>query len=427
MSAPIFSMCCKNGAVLLSLLILVGCQPSSSDHQTVSEDSEQIASPIIVEADSVTMPPDYILNIKPSRYQPSLGLQGVTEPARQSRFITKRDITVHSVLAVEGQWVEKGAPLLIVQRRLTEDNIAAENLQKLTEKVTDKSTKEAIIDDIQQNDADSDVNVNNRANTSIGVSADVEPFSVSSEEVVIANEVQEKGDDIDKKTQGSKTDNKQATSDKNDAPLSAIPLIIVRASFAGQVDALYVQAEQHVDADTPLLHLRDDKNLHFIATLPMQAESQLSIGQTVNFAAEGLTDKFTGQVSKLIADNRPDELQVYVSVVKNDASRNKLQPNMKVMGRVDYGQIKVGTIVPERGIHDADLSALKKPPYQSMLPVVANVWIIQQDQRLTRQSVEVIKYDPSTNQYLIAGVSNDSLICLADLPVAAVGKKVIVS
>ena len=59
--------------------------------------------------------------------------------------------------------------------------------------------------------------------------------------------------------------------------------------------------------------------------------------------------------------------------------------------------------------------------------MTANVWIIGQDQRLTRQPIEVVEYDPTTQQYLIAGVSNDSLICLADLPVDSKGKKVIVS
>ena len=86
----------------------------------------------------------------------------------------------------------------------------------------------------------------------------------------------------------------------------------------------------------------------------------------------------------------------------------------------------MGTIVPAHGIHDVDLTALQKPPYKPLSPLTANVWTIKQDQRLTRQSVEVIEYDPSTKQYLIAGISNDSLICLADLPLESAGKKVVI-
>lgn len=100
---------------------------------------------------------------------------------------------------------------------------------------------------------------------------------------------------------------------------------------------------------------------------------------------------------------------------------------MIATGRVNYGQIAVGTIVPELAIHDADLSALKRPPYQPITPLTANVWIVKQDQRLTRQPVEIIEYNPDTEQYLIAGVNNDSLICLADLPVESAGKKVVIS
>ncbi len=140
-----------------------------------------------------------------------------------------------------------------------------------------------------------------------------------------------------------------------------------------------------------------------------------------------MIDKFTGQVSQLIKAADTGKLLVYVNVVKNEVSRGSLKPDMSVTGRVDYGQIEVGTIVPKSAINEADLTELHKQPYQPLLPLTAQVWIIQQNQRLTRQQVEVISFDPSTEQYLIAGVNNDSLICLASLPLSAVGKKVIIS
>ena len=152
------------------------------------------------------------------------------------------------------------------------------------------------------------------------------------------------------------------------------------------------------------------------------------MGQSVNFTTQKNSKKYTGQVSKLSAGKSPNELKVYVQVLKNDVSREGgLQDNTEVIGRVDYGQIAVGTVVPEGAIHDANLTGLKKPPYQPLTPLSANVWIIKQDQRLTRQPIEIIKYDPITEQYLIAGVNNDSLICLANLPVESAGKKVIIS
>lgn len=190
---------------------------------------------------------------------------------------------------------------------------------------------------------------------------------------------------------------------------------------------LSVNDGQEVASDAPLLNISDDTDLHFVATLPTQAESQLSVGQNVTFTTEGLKDVFVGQVSNLSINTPTNTLLVSVNVVKNDASRGKLRPQMKVTGRVDYGQIEVGTTIPEHGIHDADLSELQKPPYQPISTLTANVWIIKQDQRLTRQSIEVISYDPSTRQYLIAGLNNDSLVCLADLSLESAGKKVVVS
>lgn len=177
----------------------------------------------------------------------------------------------------------------------------------------------------------------------------------------------------------------------------------------------------------PLLQLNDETQLHFVATLPIQAAPQLSIGQTVNFTTDDKSDNFTGQVSKLTETSRPKTLLVHVDVINNKASRAKLIPDMKVAGRVNYGQIDVGTIVPKRALHDVDLTELQTAPYKPLTPLTANVWIIGQDQRLLRRAIEVIEYNPTTKQYLIAGISNDSLICLADLPVDSKGKRVIVS
>ncbi|MGO3281928.1 MAG: efflux RND transporter periplasmic adaptor subunit, partial [Psychrobacter sp.] len=173
--------------------------------------------------------------------------------------------------------------------------------------------------------------------------------------------------------------------------------------------------------------LGDENRWRFVATLPIQAEPQLSVGQTVNFSAEEIPEKFTGQISKLTTTSQPKSLRVHVNVIDNVTSREKLLPDMQVTGRVNYGQIDVGTTVPERALHDVDLTELHKPPYKPLRPLAANIWIIGQDQRLTHQSIEVVEYNPATKQYLIAGVSNDSLIFLADLPIDAQGKRAIVS
>lgn len=408
---------CKNCAFLLSTLLIIACQPPAPiEDQQPNEKSVQADSPIIFSDDSVTMASDYILSIKPSRYQPSLGLQGVIEPTKQSRFVAAHDIIVQKLLVSEGQWVEEGAPLLIVQRQLSADTVGEtsafdDNEQKAKNAA---STEQTIIKTQQEDEISSN---NEEMGNKVALT----------EEDLANNDVTD--EIVDNNTDRQNTSNNQDTAIVEQAMPTNLPAqsSVVRASFSGRIDKLHVKNAQPVAARTPLLRLSDDKNLHFIATLPLKMKPQLSVGQTVNFTAENSSEKFVGQVGKLVASNQPDKLRVYVHVVKNEASRDKLKPDMLVSGRVDYGQIEVGTIVPEYGIHDADLSVLKKPPYQSLVPITANVWIIKQDQRLTRLPVEVIKYDPSTEQYLVAGISNDSLICLADLPIESVGKKVIVS
>ncbi len=420
MSGIRFSKCCKNGAVLLSILLLMGCQPSPNDDQQSSATSEALASPVI-SADSVTMTSDYILDVKPSRYQPSLGLQGIIEPIKQARFITAHDAVVQKVLVKEGQWVEEGAPLLIVQRQsdstekaIVPTNGTSTDDTSASQRLVDKDKASLAVDTTgSQSQVDEE---DNKA-----VSANTPKVSENSNETLPGEQIN--GAEVISPPAMSQEGGNQSTPPPQ---VDALP-IVVRANFSGRVDGLYVQADEQVDARSPLLHLTDDQDFRFTAILPMQAESQLSIGQTVNFASEGLTEKFTGQVSKLIPNVQPDQLKVHVHVIQNEASRNTLKPGMMVTGRVDYGQIEVGTILPAKGIHDADLSVIQKPPYQSLTPLIANVWIIKQDQRLTRQPVEVIEYDPSTDQYLVAGISNDSLICLADLPIESAGKKVIVS
>lgn len=438
---------CKNCALLLSTLLIVACQPPAPvDNQQPNKDSKQADSPIIYGVDSVTMASDYILNIKPSRYQPSLGLQGVIKPIKQSRFVAAQDVIVQKTLVSEGQWVEKGMPLLILKRQSSTDetvNTATSNEQQEAETTAGTAKQPANIQQGDKTNSDNEGKASknlskvaeqlttngNKPADNVALADDDPAGSVATNKNIVTDKNLAISKNIDNSVNSEKIDTSQdiaLTEQSAQLKLSA-QSVVVRASFSGRVNKLYVKTAQQVGARTPLLRLGDDKDLHFIATLPLKTKSQLSVGQTVNFTAKDLPEQFVGQVSKLVASNQPDKLRVYVNVVKNEASRDKLKPDMVVSGRVNYGQIEVGTIVPEHGIHDVDLSVLKKPPYQSLMPLTANVWIIKQDQRLTRLPVEVIKYDPSTDQYLVARISNDSLICLADLPIESVGKKVIVS
>lgn len=394
---------------LFSVLFIAACQPSPVNESTVTyTEAETADTPLIITSDSVTMTPEHILSIKPSRYQPSLGLQGNIEPIKQTTFVAVHPIRIEKTLVSEGQWVEKGTPLLVFRRTGTASK--AEDLKKPEQGNSESGgTNQNNQEDTQNSDANS---------AQAAPDADIAVVrKTDSDKTLEANSAIDTDSNITNQ-------NADINTAKQDTQYNSIT---IHASFSGRVENLSADAGQQLAARASLLQISDETKLHFMATLPIQAKPQLSVGQTVNFTAEGVSDKFTGQVSKLVSTSQPKKLLVYVNVIDNEVSRDKLLPNMKVTGRVNYGQIDVGTIVPKRALHDVDLTELQTPPYMPLQPLTANVWIIGQDQRLTRQPIEVVEYNPTTQQYLIAGVSNDSLICLADLPVDSKGKKVIVS
>lgn len=421
-------------SLLLSTLLLTACQPPNSA-DTASIERTQAELPIVIDDNTVTMSSDYILSIKQSRYQPSLGLQGIIEPTKQARFIAAQALGIEKVLVTEGQWVEKGTPLLILYKQDTSKAVleADKNTSEPENNLSSnslKATKQLSNGESQQNNAGSKNNSLDKEkadNSTVNDEAESKMKSAKAEQASFSpvgngsNSAQ-----FDNEANKNRESNLNETVKNEPAKDTASPLII-RASFSGRIDKLPATTGQQLEKGKLLLRIIDDNHLRFIAKVPIQVESQLSVGQTVNFSSQDHNETFTGQVSKLVPSEGSDQLLVYVQVIKNEASRNTLKVNTLVSGRVNYGQIEVGAIVPARGIHDVDLTALQKPPYKPLAPLLGNIWIIQQDQRLTRQSIEVIEYDPSTKQYLIAGISNDSLICLADLPVESAGKKVIVS
>ena len=425
----------KKSPYLLSVLLLLACQPSPpTDEPVTAENSETVDNPLIISDSTVTMTPDHILSIKPSRYQPSLGLQGNIQPIKQSQFVAAQPLYVEQVLVSEGQQVEKDAPLLIVRRldmtsqtppkRSDEINTEADgNSAPQTENAAPQTKSAAKNSATEKTSPRPD-----QTKQATIEDAASEPSAIDSKSTSASQATSDSNPASAKLPRQNDADADAATDTPDDASKhSSYQLITVRASFAGRIAQLNAAAGQQLAARTSLLQIADETKLYFVATVPIQAKSQLSVGQTVNFTTAELTDQFTGQVSKLVEAPHPKKLLVHVNVIDNESSRKKLLPKMQVTGRVNYGQIDVGTIVPRRALHDVNLTELHSPPYKPLRPLAANVWIIGQDQRLARQPVEVIEFNPTTQQYLIAGISNDSLICLADLPLDSKGKKVIVS
>ncbi|OLF42075.1 efflux RND transporter periplasmic adaptor subunit [Psychrobacter sp. Rd 27.2] len=426
----------KKSPYLLSVLLLLACQPSPpTDEPVTAENSETVDNPLIISDSTVTMTPDHILSIKPSRYQPSLGLQGNIQPIKQSQFVAAQPLYVEQVLVSEGQQVEKDAPLLIVRQLDMTSQTPPERSDEINTKPDGNSAPQAENAAPQTKSAAKGPAIEktsprpDQTKQATIEDAAAEPSAIDGKSTSASKATSDNNPASAKLPRQNDTDADAATDTLDDdaSEHSSYQLITVRASFAGRVAQLNAAAGQQLAARTPLLQIADETKLYFVATVPIQAKPQLSVGQTVNFTTAELTDQFTGQVSKLVEAPHPKKLLVHVNVIDNESSRKKLLPKMQVTGRVNYGQIDVGTIVPRRALHDVNLTELHSPPYKPLRPLAANVWIIGQDQRLTRQPVEVVEFNPTSQQYLIAGISNDSLICLADLPLDSKGKKVIVS
>lgn len=429
----------KKSPYILGVLLITACQPPPIDEPAIDDSNAKADTPLVIDDDSVTMTPDHILSIKMVRYQPSLGLQGSIEPIRQSNFIAAHSVNVQKVLVSEGQVVESGTPLFIV-RRLSATDKTTENANSATNTDTNNNTTpektDTSVSDLDQKATETLENMGDTEQTHAQTAmsgAETNSATTSTPETNTSTDTKDRSS----KNANTLTEKLSNTNDESADKMTASSRdpetevqynwVTVRASFAGRVEKLTAKAGLDFSARTSLLQLGDENRWRFVATLPIQAEPQLSVGQTVNFSAEEIPEKFTGQISKLTTTSQPKALRVHVNVIDNVTSREKLLPDMQVTGRVNYGQIDVGTTVPERALHDVDLTELHKPPYKPLRPLAANIWIIGQDQRLTHQSIEVVEYNPATKQYLIAGVSDDSLIFLADLPIDAQGKRAIVS
>ncbi len=376
---------------------LFACQPQNEEQQVI-ELYDDIGKVFITDT-AITVQPEHIAHIKSERYQPSLSLYGRLIPIKQVFIRSQQTVTLLQVAVKQGDKVKKGQLLLSVLPNLSVNN-------------TDNS------------------NINN-TNKNTG------------------------SDHYD-------NDNDNANHDKDSSKLesdtkSKYQPIEITAPFSGKIQHLYYQQEDVfnrftatvVTKNQPLMILSDDTQWRFVSQLPAYTKSKLSIGQHVNFslrhdknnageqANKQHAIKLTGQISD-ITTHKDKAMSVTVHVLPNRGRPFPLKQGMAVQGKVDYGQIEVGTLIAKAGVHPilthetygglaTDLSVFNQPNAHVVAPVKAYVWIVNHDRKLKRQVVDVIRYDKQSQQYLVAGIPNEVLICLVDLPASAEGRLLRVS
>lgn len=171
-----------------------------------------------------------------------------------------------------------------------------------------------------------------------------------------------------------------------------------------------------------LLTIGDTSQLQLIGTLPLSTKSQLSVGRSVNFTVFDVKTEFTGQISHITPAADGKNLIVRAPLIAGEKNPAALEPGMRAAMSIDYGQIELGVRLPASGIFEADLTKLSAKQPRPTNPVKGYVWVIEQDQRLSYTPVEVVQYFADSDKYLVHGISNDSLVCLADLPKDSDGK-----
>lgn len=215
----------------------------------------------------------------------------------------------------------------------------------------------------------------------------------------------------------------------------------ILAPFDGVVTQIYTKnSNTLISKGDAILKLETPNKLKFIGLLPQYTKSRISVGQHVNFTVKSpknsdqirlqtnLKDKilYTGQVSEVIELESSHKVAVHVHIL-NDADTTPPPIGTSVQGKLDYGQLDVGTIVTQEAVHGTGLSIFTKAENEVLAPVKAHVWIVNQDSTLSYQAVEVIRYNENGNNYLVSGIPSESLIVNAKLPPSAVGKRLKIS
>ena len=417
----------------------------------------------------VTLADEHIQNFKPERYQPHLTLYGRLLPKTQHLLKAEANWQIKEVFVKPNQWVKKGDVLLSYQT-IKQPSIAPPPLpQSLPQSLIDdndwgnvsnNSVNDNSVSDANQTDPDdessdnesSDDKMTNKTTHEDNHGAnDYDDNTDNTDNAHVFGDNGDNGDNLitgeisDGDTFALEQDNStpperrtfavghpppqkipeiQATALKQITPSAVVSELL--APYTGQVMHSYlpyINKSTPLNQGQPLLTFSDTREFHFISILPEYTRSQISVGQVVNFSPQNtvMPIKMTGQIAKIDPISNKS-LAVTITVIEDDKSRPYLKEGLWVQGKVDYGQIEVGTLVAKSAVMGADLSAFLQPHAHVAAPIKAYVWIINQDLTLTRQPIMVVRYDAQTQQYLVSGIPPEVLICLANLPKSAEGK-----
>ena len=118
-------------------------------------------------------------------------------------------------------------------------------------------------------------------------------------------------------------------------------------------------------------------------------------------------------------DNRLIDVHVMIPLEPAQDPNDLL--GRSVVGHIDYGQIQVGVMMPKMAVYDAQMNAIDlepfaKPPHKPESPIDGQIWVIKQNHRLALSPVKLLEYYPKNQQFLVQGITEDSLVVTQPLP-----------
>lgn len=347
-----------------------------------------------------------VLTTKTERYQPSTPITGTLQVANQTKVQAVVNSQANQILVKVGDNVKKGQPLVTL------------NLEDSKNKLV-QAQSDVIAAQAQANVAQSLVS-RNKVLLDKGFVAEIEyerslADAKAQTQAVNAKQAQL---NIAKKLYGDMT---------------------ITAPMSGMIASRSIEAGQLVTAGQTLMEIIDPTQLEFAASVPTEAQENLTVGQSVPFTVSNSPTKFVGQVTRIApqVDANTRQMMIYIKV-NASADTHQLRAGMFATGTIEYGQIQVGILVPSNAVMLDDM-ANKAKSASSTVPTGSGqhsnaqnntqkgyVWLINQQHRLVRQPIEIIKRYDNTNQYLISGVEMGSLVVLVPLSADALDKKAVI-
>lgn len=372
-------------------LAVVGCDSSSNSNPEAL---------VQVFENEVKVDNSLVQTSTPERYQPTYNLEGALIPVDSAEVATPYPVISASLEVKEGEEVEQGQILAKIESEVSESKLPF---------ISNKFV-EVYVDGVE-------VKSNKNSSSSTAEASSKAEDNLVAVTLVLKSPIKGTVTKItDRNTANADSSASNNATSNNSAPNDS-------ADNEKNKEADKPDSEQSELSDL-MITVTNPQKLQLVGELPLSTQSQLSVGTPVYFTVYELQKEFTGQISHILADPKSDTLIVRAPLVAGENSKALLKPGMQASMTIEYGQIELGVRLPRSAIHEAELDGLTKKRPRPNSPIQGYVWVVDQTQTLVYTPIEVVQYFADSDQFLVSGISNESLVCLADLPRNSDGKTI---